>query len=245
MAKEYQHLKIVLLQIRDHRESLLQERRCFIEHCRLEADAFRFINLVDEPKLRFSHIENADVVIIGGSGSFSVTEDYPFTPWLRDVTLELFEKARPLFGSCWGHQFMALCGGGEVITDKEQSEIGSFEIQLNQRALSEPLFEDFPQKFIAQLGHNDRVVKLGSGWVEMASSDACANQIVFREDSPIISTQFHPELDEIALRERLAVYLQEYLPLPESREELIRSLRPSPHADLILERFLRLFALRD
>lgn len=220
-----------------------QERQCFIDRCRLPEEAFRYINLVDEPRLRYSDLRDADAVIIGGSGSFSVTSEHSFTPWLRDVVLEVFERRRPLFGSCWGHQFMALAGGGEVKTDKERAEIGSFEIRLNEQGMAEPLFEGFPPIFMAQLGHNDRVTRLGEGWVELASSERCANQVIRLKDAPIFSTQFHPELDESTLRDRLAVYVQEYLPEPESRERLLSSLQPSPEAEQVLERFLRLYVL--
>jgi len=245
MARHYQELRVLLLQIRDHRPSLLQEQRCFIERCRLDASCFRFINLVDQPQLRWRDIGNADAVIIGGSGSFSVTREYAFTPWLRDVVLEIFERGRALFGSCWGHQFIALCGGGEVQTDRDRAEIGSFDIHLEARGLREKLFEGFPERFTAQLGHNDRVVSLGKNWVSMAHSAKCPNQVIHLEDTPVYSTQFHPELDEKSLRERLAVYVHEYLPEPESREEMLAGLRPSPWADRILERFLRLYALGD
>jgi len=201
------------------------------------------VNLVDEARFRLSDLRNEDAVIIGGAGSFSVTSDHPFTPWLRDVVFELMEQRRPLFGSCWGHQFMALCGGGQVETDLDREEIGSFEIQLNTRGAAEPIFEGFPSVFMAQLGHHDRVTKLGDGWVELAHSELCANQVIRLEDAPIFSTQFHPELTEAALRERLAIYVQEYLPDPESRERLLRSLKPSPEAESLLERFLRIYAL--
>lgn len=243
MTRGYQQLRIVLLQIRDHRESLLQERRCFIERSRLREEAFRFINLVDQPELRFSEVEDADAVIIGGSGSFSVTQEHSFTPWLREVVMELIERSRTLLGSCWGHQFMAKCGGGEVVTDPARSEVGSFEIHLNEGGLQEALFEGFPPVFMAQLGHNDRVSRLGEGWVELASSGLCDNQVIRVENRPVFSTQFHPELDRRALRERLAVYVQEYLPKPESREKLLKGLKASPKADRLLERFLRLYAL--
>lgn len=223
----------------------MQERRAFIERCRVEVDRFDFINIVDHPKLKWQDLESAHAVLIGGAGGYSVIGEHPFSPYLRDVLFRLIEEHRPVFGSCWGHQFMAQAAGGEVIVDKERSEIGTFEISLSDEGSSDPLFEGFPGSFFVQLGHNDRVSRLADGWVELASSERCPNQIIRLAGKPVYGTQFHSEMNEDRLRERLQVYLQEYIPDPEEFEKLMARLRPSPEADNILDRFLTLYAERD
>ena len=140
---------------------------------------------------------------------------------------------------------MARSLGGEVIVDREQSEVGSFEITLTDTGSTDPLFENFPSSFFVQLGHNDRVSRLPEGWVELASSERCPNQIIRLEGKPVYGTQFHSEMNEDRLRERLQVYLQEYVPDPEEFQRLMARLRPSPQADRILDRFLTQYAERD
>ncbi len=245
MATSRERLRLVLLQIRDHRESLMQERRAFTERCLVDVDRFDFINIVEHPQLRWQDVESAHAVLIGGAGGYSVIGDHPFSPYLRDVVFRLIDEDRPVFGSCWGHQFMARAMGGEVIVDRENSEVGSFEISLTEKGSNDPLLETLPPSFFVQLGHNDRVSRLPEGWVELAASEKCPNQIIRLEGKPVYGTQFHSEMNEDRLRERLQVYLQEYVPDPEGFEELMARLRPSPQADCILDRFLALYAERD
>jgi GMP synthase (glutamine-hydrolysing) len=184
-------------------------------------------------------------VLIGGAGGYSVTEEHPFSPWLREVFEQLVEEDRPVFGSCWGHQFMALATGGEVIVDRERSEVGSFKITLTPEGASDRLFEGFPERFYVQLGHNDRISRLSEHWTELAASELCPNQAIRLIGKPVYGTQFHSEMDEARLRERLQVYLQEYVPDPEAYDRLMKNLRPSPQADRILDRFLSLYAQRS
>lgn len=223
----------------------MQERRAFVERCLVDIDQFEFINVVDHPELRWSEIESAHAVLIGGAGGYSVTEEHRFSPYLREVLDQAFEAERPVFGSCWGHQFMALAGGGEVIVDREREEIGSFEISLTEAGLQDPLMGSFPPRFFAQLGHHDRVSRLPEGWIELAASERCPNQIIRLDGKPVYGTQFHSEMNEDRLRERLEVYLQEYVPDPEEFRRLVDRLRPSPESDRILDRFLALYAERD
>jgi len=223
----------------------MQERRAFIERCLVDVDHFDFINIAERPHLRWRDVESAHAVLIGGAGGYSVTEEHPFSPYLRDVLAQLIDEDRPVFGSCWGHQFMARASGGEVIVDRENSEIGSFEITLTPQGATDPLLEGLPSSFFVQLGHNDRVSRLPQGWVQLAASQRCPNQIIRLEGKPVYGTQFHSEMNEDRLRERLEVYLQEYVPDPEEFQRLLTRLRPSPNADRILDRFLSLYAERD
>ena len=235
-------LRIVLLQVREDRVPLRQEQGCFIERCRVARQQMSFFNLVDDPVIRWSDVENAHAVIIGGAGAYSVTEDHVFTPALTDVVLELIDRDRPVFGSCWGHQFLAAVTGGSVIEDADRSEIGSTPIQLTAAGRADPLFEGFPERFHVQLGHKDRVAELGPGWVDLAVSELCPNQAIRLSGKPVYGTQFHSEMNEDRLRERLEVYVDSYVPDREEFLEIIRRLRPSVEADGIMRRFLEIYA---
>ena len=61
-------LRLVLLQVRNDLVPLKQEQSCIIERCRVARRQIEFINLVDEPRLRWRQVENAHAVIIGGAG---------------------------------------------------------------------------------------------------------------------------------------------------------------------------------
>ncbi len=234
--------RILLLQVRNHLVSLRQEREWFRQRCGVDERHFTTINLVDRPSITWDHVKDSDVVMIGGAGAHSAHQDHPFTEPLREVVLRLLEEDRPLFGSCWGHQFMARVLGGSVIHDPPSSEVGTFTIHLTAEGQRDPLFEGFPPSFDAQLGHNDRIGTLPTSMVELARSDRCPCQTVRVAGKLAYGTQFHPEMTADQLRERLEIYRNEYLSDPGEFERLTDRLRPSPHADGLLRRFLDLVA---
>jgi GMP synthase (glutamine-hydrolysing) len=233
---------LVLLQVRNELVSLKQEQSCFIERCRVARRQFDFINLVDNPDIRWHHVEHAHAVLIGGAGEFSVTREHPFTAPLQEVIQRVIDDGRPVFGACWGHQFLADLGGGTVIEDKERAEVGTFPIHLTQAGRADPLLAEFPERFHVQLGHNDRVSELGHGWLDLARSELCPNQLIRLDGKPIYGTQFHSEMDEERLRERILIFLKDYVADEEAYQKVLRSLRPSIEADRLLQLFLERYA---
>ena len=232
----------MLLQLRNDPVPLGQEQSCFIERCRVARRQIRFINLVEDPEIRWRHVEDAHAVLIGGAGAFSVTRDHDFTAPLRDVVHRLIDADRPVFGSCWGHQFLADMGGGQVVGDEERSEVGTFPIELTPEGRADPLLVEFPDRFYVQLGHKDRVSKLGPDWLDLAKSELCPFQIIRLRDKPVYGTQFHSEMDEGRLHERILVYLQDYVADEAEHQKILRGLRPSIESDRLLESFLELYA---
>ena len=242
MATPRTRLRLVLLQVRNELVSLKQEQSCFIERCRVARRQFDFINLADEPEIRWHHVQDAHAILIGGAGAFSVTREHPFTAPLREVIQRAIDDDRPVFGACWGHQFLADLGGGTVIEDKERAEIGTHPIRLTEAGRADPLFAEFPDRFYVQLGHNDRVSDLGPDWIELARSELCPYQVIRLDGKPVYGTQFHSEMDEERLRERILVFLEDYVADEETYQKMLWSLRPSIEADRLLQLFLELYA---
>jgi GMP synthase (glutamine-hydrolysing) len=233
-------LRVVLLQVRSHQEAERQEQLCFLERTGLAPEQLVSINLVERSRLGWTDVRGADAVMIGGAGSHSVTRTYAFTAALTEVVLRLVDEGRPLFGSCWGHQFLAKALGGLVITDPYRGEVGTFAVELTERGVGDPLFAGCPQRFNVQLGHHDRVETLPPGVEELAFSEVCRNQALRVRGKPIYGTQFHSEMNVGHMRERLAMYRDTYVPTRQSGDEIDRILAPSPHADGLLDRFLGL-----
>ena len=245
MSRSRSSIHLVLLQVRSHLVSLRQERDWFRERCRVPEEHFSVINLVDRPNLQWKDVAEAHAVLIGGAGAFTAYDDHAFTGPLAEVVHRLLDADRPLFGSCWGHQFVARLLGGTVAADQERSEVGTYPISLTPAGRQDPLFESFPDTFLAQLGHNDRVVSLPESIEELARSELCPYQAIRVIGKPVYGTQFHSEMTHVQLRERLEVYRDEYMPDPEEFARLSQRLRPSPEADRLLDRFLELFVERD
>jgi GMP synthase (glutamine-hydrolysing) len=232
--------RVLLLQVRSHPAAEAQERLCFLDRLEIPEENLASRNLVPEPALAWRDVAGADAVIIGGAGSHSVTREYPFTGPLAEVVRRLVAEGRPLFGSCWGHQFIAWALGGRVEHAPERGEVGTFPVELTAAGASDPLFAGFPPCFAAQFGHHDTVVELPAGVEELAFTGLCRNQALRIPGRPVYGTQFHSEMNVGHMRERLMMYRDAYLPVADAEAEIDRILAPSPHADTILGRFLAL-----
>ena len=211
MATPRTQLRLVLFQVREDPVPLKQEQGCFIERCGVARRQFTFINIVDEPDVSWKDVEDAHAVFIGGAGAYSVTRYHSFTEPLEELVQELVERDRPVFGACWGHQFLVKLFGGEVVEDPALSEIGTFHVELTPDGKADPLFAGVHNPFWVQLGHKDSAASLGPGWRELAYSERSRNQAIRYLDKPVYSTQFHSELNEQRLRERLEVYVDDYV----------------------------------
>jgi GMP synthase (glutamine-hydrolysing) len=231
-------LRILLLQIRDEPEVERQEQECFVHFSGLAPEQFTFLNLVEKPNLEPRDVQAFDAVVIGGAGAHSVTEEYPFTAPLAAVVERVVAARQPLFGSCWGHQFIAKSLGGTVVTDLARKELGTYEIELSAAGETDPWLAGLPRRFGVQLGHHDRVVRLPDGAVELAASALCPNQAFRLADAPVYGAQFHVELDRERMLDRASVYREEYLADHGAMESLEQALHPSPESATLLRRFL-------
>ena len=233
--------KVVLLQIRDDRLAEEQERLCFLESCGLRPEELTSINIVSEPKLEWSQFAAADAILIGGAGAHSATERYEFSDSLDTVVKTVVEKGKPMFGSCFGHHFLAKALGGSLVTDHHLGEVGTFDIHLTEAGRSDPMLAGFPVDLPVQLGHHDYVKSLPDSMVELAFSDRCRYQLLRVTGKPIYCSQFHSEMSESHLRARLEMYRDSYLRDQTTDEDSAFPLRPSPWSEKLLPRFFDLY----
>ena len=238
-------MRVLLLQIRDHAGVEEQERRCFVDCSGLPEERWSFQNLIDDPELDDAELDGFEVVVIGGAGKHSVTEEYEFSDRLAALVRRRVERAQPLFGSCWGHQFVARALGGAVITDLPNAEVGTLDLELTEAGRGDPWLAGLPDRFPVQMGHKDRVVELPAGAIELAVTDRLGNQAFRLAGLPVCGAQFHVELDAERMLERATVYRGQYVADPEAFESFRRSLRPSPESWTLFRRFLASVAAHD
>jgi GMP synthase (glutamine-hydrolysing) len=115
-------------------------------------------------------------------------------------------------------------------------------VELTDEGRADPLLEGFPARFIAQLGHHDRIGELPADLVVLARSERCAAQAVRIPGKPVYGSQFHSEMTVEHMRARLLMYRDEYLPPGADPAILGGLLAPSPEAEGLLDRFLTLYA---
>lgn len=182
-----------------------QEVRCFARAADCGEEQIHVFDLLSGvPSLE--HLSHFDVVLLGGSGDYSVAEGGPWLPVALETMQELYYTSKPTFASCWGFQAMAKAMGGEVVTDTSRAELGSVFVRLTKAGKQDPIFGGLGDQFLAAMGHQDVVERLPPNTILLASSDTVENQAFRFADKPIYCTQFHPELDRAAFLERVDAY---------------------------------------
>lgn len=216
------------------------EVRCFARSFACGTEDIEVVDLLAgvPPK---GALERADVVLLGGSGDYSVARGGTWLPAALDTMAELYDTSKPTFASCWGFQAMARALGGEVVTDHSRAEVGSVWLRLTGEGMSDPVFGPLGERFQVLIGHEDIVTKLPEGATRLASSEQVENEAFRFDGKPIYATQFHPELSRADIVQRIRAY-PSYLPLTGagSLEEFERLTPETPHCEAILARFLNL-----
>jgi len=198
--------RYLLIQIRDADDSIrLQEVDCFAEALRCSPESIAVFDLLST-NLEASHLSEVDMVMIGGSGRYSVTSNAPWMHKAIKSLQRLLDSGKPTFASCWGFQALARAAGGTVIHDLENAELGTSRVTLTEDGKLDPIFSHLPERFEAYMGHEDRVSELPPGVTLLASTEAVAQQAFRFEGRPVYCTQFHPELTLPTLLSRVEAY---------------------------------------
>ncbi len=234
-----QNRRFLLLQVRNDDDPMREhEIECFARSFRCSPDQIQIFDLLSGVPSDET-LDSTDVVLLGGSGDYSVARGGPWLPAALETMRELYEYSKPTFASCWGFQAMARAMGGEVVTDHDLAEVGTATLELTPAGRRDPVFGPLGQTFSVQIGHEDIVTKLPPGAVLLASSRTVPNEAFRFEGKPIYCTQFHPELDRTGLIKRIAYY-PEYLPLTghTTLDEFAAATPETPETEAILRRFL-------
>jgi len=230
--------RVLLLQVRDQRAAELHEQQCFLDRLGLAPQRLESVNVVERGVPRIEDASRADLVILGGAGAHSAYVDYPFTEPLVELVRELTARGKPFFGACFGHQFLGRALGGSVVHDPANEEIGTFDVELTAAGKDDPVFQGMPERFAVHLGHHDRIDRMPDELVTLASTAKCAQQMVRVAGKPIYGAQFHCEMTERHMRERVMMYASDYMTGDDPLAELTRRLKPTPWADEVLARFV-------
>ena len=231
--------KFLLLQVRNDDDPMRdQEIRCFARALECEPNQIKVFDLLSGVPT-IAQLQEVDVVLLGGSGDYSVAEGGEWLPVALEAMRELCELGKPTFASCWGFQAMARALGGEVVTDLSRAELGTVEVQLTDAGHQDPLFAPLGDRFLAPMGHQDCVVKLPPGAERLARSDKVENQAFRIPGKPIYATQFHPELNRAALIERVNAYPQYVEKITgETVEQFAAHCQETKATDELLKRFI-------
>jgi GMP synthase (glutamine-hydrolysing) len=238
-------LHCLLLQVRNSDDPMRQnEVRAFARVLGVATEAIGVFDLIHSP-LPARDLAGIDLVLLGGSGHYSVVTGGPFFEWALDSLRLVHDSGVATFASCWGFQAMARALGGVVTHDLERAELGTRECRLTDAGRADPVFGSLPDPFAGQMGHEDHVVELPPGATLLAHSTPpgrpdLKNLQAYRFDGrPIYCTQFHPELTADDLRQRVRAYPAYVRKIAgTSLEEFDCSVSDSPETEALLARFV-------
>ncbi|GAB3016663.1 glutamine amidotransferase [Nocardioides flavus (ex Wang et al. 2016)] len=161
---------------------------------------------------------------------------------LRELALRVVGADFPFLGACYGVGVLGTLAGG--IVDRTYGEpIGALPVRLTDEGRADPLLGTLPAEFLAYLGHKEAVARLPEGAVLLASTDTCPVH-AFRLGRHVYATQFHPELDPVAICDRIDAYSAHGYYEPHEQEQLKAAAREAVVTEPVrlLARFVELYA---
>lgn len=245
VIKQRQDLKILLMQIREDPITQEEELQEFMRYGRLTRDQFQILDVFKMPTFGSEVLRNVDALFIGGSSDASVLEPekFPFVYSCQKLLQTTVELDFPVFASCFGFQLLITALGGGVIRDCPNLEMGVYPLSLTPEALTEPLFQDLPNPFLAISGHQERASILPANVINLASSPKCPYHAIKVANRTIYGFQFHPEVDAQDLNARLIRYQTRYLKEDSHLHDILKSIRETPQANQLIAKFIDLFLL--
>lgn len=158
---------------------------------------------------------------------------------LMDV---LVAEDHPFLGACYGvgtlgsHQ-------GALIDSTYAEEISAPTLRLTDDGATDPLLDGVPESFRAYVGHKEAITRLPASATLLVTADACPVQM-FRVKENLYGTQFHPELNEAGILQRIRVYRDAGYFDPAEQERVEAQVRgvDSEPAALVIRNFVARYA---
>ena len=125
----------------------------------------------------------AGIILTGGPQSVNDKES------LR-ADKKIFELGVPIFGICYGLQYINFNFGGEIETPKN-GEYGKTPLFVDKNS---SIFQNIPQESTIWMNHRDRISKLADGFKKTAWTLNCPVAGMENKDKNIYAVQFHPEV---------------------------------------------------
>jgi len=137
-------------------------------------------------------------IVISGSHAM-VTDAEPWMVelegWLRDACL----SGVPVLGICFGHQLLAHALGGQVGPHPGGLELGTVPVSIKADVSGDPLWQEMPGSFDANVVHYQTVLRLPAQAIALAGNSHEPHH-AFRWRSSVWGVQFHPEFSVHAMQ---------------------------------------------
>ena len=225
-----------------------QEYDAVLAGCGLRPDELVRVRLEQGPLGPVDLADWSGIILGGGPFNVSDPDDTKSSAQLsaeadlRELADQVVAADFPFLGACYG---IGVLGGrdGGVVDRTFGEPIGALPVRLTDAGREDPLFGVMPPEFLAYLGHKEAVACLPEGAVLLASTDTCPVH-AFRLGARVYATQFHPELDPVAICDRIDAYSSHGYYAPHERESLKAAAREALVTEPVrlLARFVELYA---
>jgi len=239
--KKEEDLRILLLQIREDRVTMMEEFYEFIQCSGLKEENFVALNAFTTPALGATLMHDYDALFVGGSSDASVLapEEYQFLEGCKNLLRHCYDQDIPVFASCFGFQIAVEEFGGKIILDRDNFEMGSLPIQLTDAANDDLLLHDTPNPLWAISGHKERALHLPKEAILLAHTEMCPYHAFKFPNKPFYAFQFHPEVNCQDLIARITRYQAVYLESGEALHAIINATQhETPDSNALVRKFV-------
>lgn len=130
--------------------------------------------------------------VLGGAQDTWQEQQFPYLKAEKQAIREwVWDRAKPYFGVCLGHQLLATALGGEVAL-ADEGEVGVFDVTLTEEGASSPLMAGVPASQKVMQWHHAEVKRVPQSGRVLAQSPRTGVQSLAIEGHAL-STQFHCE----------------------------------------------------
>jgi GMP synthase (glutamine-hydrolysing) len=236
---------VLILQLRPEDATSDSEYACILKYGGLQAGDTRRLRIEQQGIPADLNPEDYSAIIVGGSPfDISTPEDRKsgiqrkieadFNRLLEQVVARDF----PFLGACSGNGLLGNYLGTRISTRYAEA-VGCVTLEITEAGKQDKLLEGFPEQIDVLLGHKEAVDALPEGATLLMTGSNCPVQM-FRIGENVYATQFHPEGDAGEFMLRIDIYRNHGYFEPHEADELKKrvSLKPTPHAQEILRRFV-------
>ena len=231
------NLKFLLLQYRRDSGVKKEEKESFARFAEIKTGQIKVHNFFREKNFAMKEIKSYDAVFIGGSSDVSVFDDYDFLPPSQEIIRFLIENRVPTFASCFGFQLALRAFGAEIVQSKEDFEMGTYPIFRTEAGKEDPLLENLSDSFYGVSVHKQKVTELPRDFIGLGRTKDCWH-IVKHRAAPFWAFQFHPEIDDRVLRQRLTLYQDQYTAGPEHLAKILENIKDTTVANKLCRIFI-------
>lgn len=231
-----------------------EEYETFRRFTGLDEQSLRQLRLEQGPEvareLEAADLEEISGIFVGGSPFTTSTPDEEKSEVQVRVEKDLgalldrvLERGTPFFGACYGVGTLGVHQGA-VVDATYAEDVGPIRITVTEQGSRDILLEGMPESFWGYVGHQEAIRDLPANAVLLATGQDCPVQM-FRVGERAWATQFHPELDDLALLSRIDAYRHHGYFRPEDAEAVRARVTDGPQADQprrLLARFAEVFA---